>query len=424
MKKSGVFIKVAGKYSADEAKSIMLKNNLKPLIPYTNTQTPWKSKCLKCGKTVTPRLQKVLMRGHQCKYCSGHVIDAKEAKQIMVKSGFAPKVEYPGANKPWKSVCKVCKKITSPNLTSVKLGIGCKFCSKRAVDPKDAAAAMLRRGFKVLEDFPGAVSPWKVKCINCKRIFTTTFHSLNSNKRCKFCSGVAVDLKYLHKELRKLKLKPLEEYVTAKTPWKCKCLVCGHIVQPTWNRIKQGRGHCAYCAQRRVYEPDAIRTLKKLKLKPFTEFPGSNKPWKCLCLICQEIVNPRWSDLRRGQRGCSNCADWGLNYSKPGYIYLIENATKNAGKIGIGNSYKSRKFDDRIYRHEKLGWKLVKIWKFQTLTHAYKAEQSTLNWLRNDVYIPIYLDSKDMPIGGWTETFDSRLISLESIQNKITHFSQ
>jgi ribosomal protein S27E len=411
---------MAIRYSQNEAVQIMLRNDLKPLEPFTNTQKPWKSKCLKCSKVVQPRLQKVLMRGHQCKFCSGHQIDGTDAKKIMLSHGFTPLTEYPGANKPWKSRCKTCGKTPSPSLTSVKKGIGCKFCSNRAVDPHDAIRAMKERGFRVLTDFPGAVAPWKVQCLNCKKIFETKFHSLKTKNRCKYCAGVVVEPRNLEKKLTELKLKPLEPYRAAKTPWKCKCLVCGHIVQPTWNRIKQNRGHCAYCAQRRIYIPDALKLLKKLKLKPLVDFPGNNKPWACRCLICGEEASPRWSDLNRGQGGCSNCADYGLNYTKPGYLYLMINNNLNSGKIGIGNTYKNTSKDDRITRHQKRGWELIKKKNFSKLKNAYSEEQRLLKWLRNDVSIPIHLSATQMPQGGWTETFDLSLIDISDIEAKFS----
>ena len=337
----------------------------------------------------------------------------------MKKSGFKVLVSYPGSNTPWKSQCQTCKKITSPTYWNVSRGIGCKFCSKRAVDPKDAVLAMKARGFRTLEPFPGAVNSWLVQCLTCKKEFKTVFHSLSSVSRCKFCSNVVLDESELISRLKELKLKPLEKYQSAKIPWKCKCLVCNHIVQPTWNRIKQGRGHCAYCAQRRVDIPVAVKFMKSVGLKPLVDFPGSSKPWKCKCLVCNLEVTPRWSDLQRGQGGCSNCADWGLNYQKSGYIYLITNKKLNAHKIGIANSYKSKKYDDRMYQHEKQGWVLYKRVNFETVQKASDIETSVLKWLRLEVGLPIFLSPRQMPRGGHTETVDATEIDLPTIWAKV-----
>jgi len=406
------------------AKKMFLANSLKPLVPYVDSMTPWKSQCLICKKVVSPNFNKVRLRGHQCGYCSGTRVDAEDAVTLMKKNGFKALVSYPGSNKPWKSQCLNCKKITSPTYSNVAKGIGCKFCSKRAVDPKDAVAAMKTRGFKTLEPFPGAVAPWRVQCLTCKKKFEVPFHSLSTKNGCKYCAGKVVDESDLLIRLKELRLKPMEDYQSAKVPWKCKCLVCNHIVQPTWNRIKQGRGHCAYCAQRRVDIPLALKFMKSVGLKPLVDFPGGNKPWLCQCLICKAEVTPRWSDLRRGQGGCSNCADYGLNYQKPGYIYLITNSKLQAHKIGIANSYKSKKYDDRMYNHEKQGWLLHKKKTFTTVKQASDIETSILKWLRMDVGLPIALTAKQMPQGGHTETVDASEIDPPTIWAKVEELSR
>jgi len=350
-------------------------------------------------------------------------IDPKIAFADMKKAGFIPLSTYPGSNTPWKSQCTKCKKITYPTYWNVRRGTGCKFCSGRAVDAKDALASMKLRGFKPLEPFPGATKDWLVRCVKCKREFKTKFHSLGTKNRCKYCAGVVVDESDLLLRLNELNLKPLEKYRSAKVPWKCRCLTCRHIVQPTWNRIKQGRGHCAYCAQRRVDIPSALKSMKAWGLKPLIDFPGSNVPWKCKCLVCGLEASPRWASLQRGQGGCSNCADWGLNYQKPGYVYLITHETLGAHKIGIANSYKRKKYDDRMYQHEKQGWLLYKRINFATAQEASNIETAVIKWLRLKVGLPIYLTPKQMPKGGHTETVDAAEIDLASIWAKVEEFS-
>ena len=129
---------MATRIDEKSAKELFISNDLKPLVPWINTTTPWQSKCLRCGKKVSPTYNKVRLRGHQCKYCSSHNVDENEAKTQMKSSGFLPLVAYPGSNTPWRMRCKKCKKEVSPTYSNVKKGIGCKFCSKRAVDPIDS----------------------------------------------------------------------------------------------------------------------------------------------------------------------------------------------------------------------------------------------------------------------------------------------
>ena len=415
---------MAQKIPEAKAKALFVKNNLEPLVPFPGTQKPWKSRCLVTGKVVSPTYGKVRDFGHRCIYCSRNVVDVDKAIELMKKSGFKTLIPFPGSNVPWKSQCQSCKKITSPTYWNVTKGIGCKFCAGRAVDLKDVLAMMSLRGFKPLEPFPGSTKKWQVKCLKCKKEYKTIFHSLSTRSGCKYCAGVFVEEADLLLKLKELGLKPLEKYTSAKTPWKCKCLVCNHIVQPTWMRIKQGRGHCAYCAQRRVDIPAAMKQMKTLGLKPLVDFPGSNKPWKCKCAVCGLDTSPRWSDLQRGQGGCSNCADWGLNYQKPGYLYLVTHSEYKAHKIGIANSYKSKKFDDRMYQHEKQGWELYKKINFKTVKEASDIETAVLKWLRLQVGLPAFLSSKQMPKGGQTETVSASEIDLPAIWAKVEELSR
>lgn len=59
----------------DRAAEIMREAGLDPMVTYPGDKTPWKSACIRCGKTVTPRLYNV-RRGTRCRYCA--------------KSGFKP----------------------------------------------------------------------------------------------------------------------------------------------------------------------------------------------------------------------------------------------------------------------------------------------------------------------------------------------
>lgn len=415
---------MAKRITEEQAIALFLANDLEPIEPFPGTQKPWKSKCLITSKIVSPTYGKVRDYGHRCEYCSGFKVDEADAIILMQKAGFNPLRPYPGGNAPWESECLKCGKITYPRYSTVKKGIGCKYCSHRAVDTNEAIEAMASRGFKTLEPFPGATKEWLVECMSCKKVFRTYFHSLKTTKRCKYCAGVAVSTQDLLARLEELNLQPLEEFKSAKSPWKCKCLRCGHVVQPTWMRIKQGRGHCAYCSQRRVDIPAALEFMRSVSLSPLEEFPGSNVPWRCKCLKCGTEVKPRWSDLRSGQGGCSTCAEYGLDYQGAGYIYLITNQDLSAHKIGIANSYKSKKYDDRMYNHERHGWVLFKKKAFKTVRDAYQIEAGVLKWLRLEVGLPIALGAKQMPQGGHTETVDASEIDLVAIWAKVEELTK
>lgn len=460
--------------SEDQARSLFLANDLEPIAPYVNTMMAWESRCLRCGRVVRPNYNKVRLRGHQCAYCAGHKVESDEAVALMQRAGFEPLTSYPGGNVAWPCRCLRCERPSSPTYSAVRgMGTGCKFCAKRAVTPEDAVASMQSRGYEPLEAFPGAAIPWSVQCTGCGRNMKVRMHSVTNTKRCKFCAGAAIDPATAETRMRALCLEPLEPYRDAKTPWRCKCLKCGYVVQPTWSRISQGRGHCAYCARRRVDQDKAYAVMLEGGARPTTAFPGSNKPWEAVCLTCGSEVRPRFADVRQGQGacgycakvrvkpeeaiqkmlavdleplvpypgaskpwrcrcvkcgrevrphyttiqqgggGCRFCAEIGINYTAPGYIYLMANDQLTALKIGIGNTV--AEVNDRIQKHIRHGWTLLQRLGLSTAQECFEVEQATLKWLRTTLGLPPFLNRAQMPQGGWTETVDAAAVTPEDL---------
>ena len=86
---------MAPKIPEAKARSLFLKNQLEPLVPFPGTQKPWKSKCLVTGKTVSPTYGKVRDNGHRCEYCSRSKVDTDVAISTMLKGGFKTLSPYP-----------------------------------------------------------------------------------------------------------------------------------------------------------------------------------------------------------------------------------------------------------------------------------------------------------------------------------------
>ena len=71
--------------SEEKAIQIMLDANLKPLVPYKNALTNWKSQCLKCGNIVRPRLNTIHSRkGGGCSTCAVRGITLTEPAYFYV----------------------------------------------------------------------------------------------------------------------------------------------------------------------------------------------------------------------------------------------------------------------------------------------------------------------------------------------------
>ena len=475
---------MAAKIPEAQAKALFLKNKLDPLVPFPGTQKPWKSKCLLTGKIVSPTYGKVRDYGHRCVHCSRNVVQLSDAVKLMKKSGFLPLVPYPGSNKPWSARCTTCKKTTSPTYWNVTKGIGCKYCSKRAVDPKDAVAAMIKRGFKTLEPFPGATRPWKVQCVDCKRRYKTTFHSLNTSTRCTYCSGFKLDQSEVQKLLFDLKLQSLEPFPGARSAWKMKCLRCNRIVNPSWTHLSDKKRNvkgCAFCSKKRVHMDDILKLLKEKNLKPIGQFvngktpwlcqclkckrevfprmndlknqksgciycaglrideknaiklankngftplvpyPGAKRGWECICNICGQISKPHYTSMQQGINRCKFCATGGFDFNLPAIVYLISHPILGAHKIGVAGA---AKHNERLVKHVKQGWIVYKNKEFKKGIDASNLEGKMLHWLRYQKNLSPYLSMEQMPQAGWSETVDASEIDLATIWAKEEQLSR
>jgi len=475
---------MAPKITEAHARSLFLKNKLEPLVPFPGTQKPWKSKCLVTGKTVSPTYGKVRDYGHRCIHCSRNMVDESKALSLMSKAGFKALTAFPGMNKPWEAQCKKCKKVISPTYSSVAKGGGCKFCSNRAVDPNDAVNAMKKRGFKTFGPFPGATKLWPVECIKCKRQFKTTFHSLNTTSRCKYCSGSELDQSEVQKLLSELKLKSLVPFPGARSAWKMRCLRCNRIVNPSWTHLsdkkrnvkgcafcsgkrvhmddlvelmsikklkpigqfygvskpwlskclrcsrevqprvsdlKRGQSGCIYCAGLRVEEKTAIELANKNGFTPMTSYPGANIGWECMCNVCGQISKPRYTSMQQGGNRCKFCATGGFDFNLPAIIYLVTNPNLGAHKIGVAGA---NEHNVRLKKHQKYGWSVYKHKEFKSGSAAFSVETQVLKWLRNSKNLLPYLTIEQMPQSGWSETVDASEIDLPTIWAKVEELSK
>jgi hypothetical protein len=357
------------KLSEKEAVAFMRKAGLKPLEPYVNSGSPWKSKCLKCKLVVSPSLGNVRTYGAGCWECGikkrseNRRTPAAEAILKMRKAGLEPLEDYLKNSTPWKSQCKKCKRIVSPTYASIVRGSGgCKFCGSEKTSKKlrfsdeDTSTLMISKGYKPLEKYPGSSKPWKSKCLSCNSIvfpnYSNTKKRNKSKYGCIYCAGMKVHIKDVEKMMLKAGIRPLEKYLGKDVPWKSKCLTCGNITYPTAGNIRRGQGGCAYCRET------------------------------------------------------------GLNYSDPAYIYLIFHEEYSSIKIGVSN-LDSR--PNRIKAHQKNGWSVYKIYNLKNGKAAEEIETHVLRWLRKTKQLPVHLSPKMMPQGGHSETVSALEIALPTI---------
>lgn len=176
--------------SQEKARQIMLRAGVRPLEPYVNSKSPWRCECVTCGRILTPSLGNVKNRGVKpCRYCSGSWIDPTEAERLLLQAGALPVSPYPGASKPWASICLRCNREISPRLGNVgQSRQPCRHCAPNApVLPEAAVADMLAAGLKPLEPFRTVMTPWRSLCEMCGSEISPSLNSIRNGRGCKGC---------------------------------------------------------------------------------------------------------------------------------------------------------------------------------------------------------------------------------------------
>lgn len=108
-------------------------------------------------------------------------------------------------------------------------------------------------------------------------------------------------------------------------------------------------------------------------------------------------------------QGCPECAEYGFNPARPGYVYFLEHPTLRALKVGITNVGTTR-----LAMFQTRGWIVVNLELFQRGADAAVVERAIKNWWRTELRLPVWLGTEDMgQTGGWTETING---------DELTHF--
>lgn len=357
------------------AEEVMLKAGFKTLEPYVGAGNSWKCKCLTCGQESAPTLQSV-KRGTRCRYCANSKnglnrrTPEKQAVEIMLDAGLKPLEPYKNSTTPWKCLHLKCGKVVNPTFGNIRQGhTGCKPCAylenglRSRINEKDAVATMLEAGVQPLEPYKTIETKWKCKCTKCGE---TVYPRLGSVKQgqgaCDFCANSVRAKKRLVPEenavaiMLKARLQPLEPYVQSNKPWKCMCLECKKIVEPTLGNVKNSNSGCPYCAKNKVDPEDVIKFMIKSGLKPLEPYKTTHAKWKCKCMKCGKTVYPNYGSILQGQGGCIYCSKYGFDPSLDGYLYFLEHPNWKMLQIGITNYPK-----DRIRSHKRLAWEVLEI---------------------------------------------------------------
>lgn len=472
-----------------EAVEVMRAAGYEPLEPYVNSGHKWRCQCLQCGKETKPTYDEARI-GSRCKFCAKKALHPEDAVALMRSGGFEPLEDYPGSMDPWMCRHIECGEIRFPRYAHVQQGRrACQTCSKKLMaeefrlDPSDASRVMREAGLEPLEPYPGRNnSPWLCRHLKCGSEVSPTYASIQQGQGgCKRCHQQRLARKYRTPEKQAIEIMRTAGFEPRTTypgknhaPWPAIHLACGKEVSPALSNVRNGAG-CAYCAERRIDDSDAVKVMERAGLKPLEAFPGRLKPWKCVHLECGREVTPLYSTVRQGNAGCvycsggrihpddarqlfssrgftpvdpfpgtdkpwrsvhecgrqvaplySNistgggckfCSDSGFDYDAQGIIYLMNHSEFHAFKIGITTKTART---DRIREHSRHGWKLQHKWETDTGLVAETVETAILGWWRNTLKAPEALTAEQMPSGGHTETIAALYVETDEIIERVS----
>lgn len=403
----------------DEAAAAMRAAGLEPLEPYPGNHTPWLSVCLRCGAECSPRLANVKSRGAGCRKCGRERTsdaqrnDPDKAAAEMRSAGAEPLEPYASFNTPWRCRCLACGAEVTPRLANVRRGQSvCRHCSYRGSSAKqrmsenDAAAVMRAAGLEPLEPYPGSGTRWLCRCATCDSEVRPTLDRVRQGKGCAVCGRRSQRRKARKPDSTAAATmvaggyEPLVPYPGQKdAPWPCRCMKCGRELTPSLGNVRQGKG-CPWCAGQRIDPAEAVEVMRSRGAEPLDPYPGNNRPWRCRCMKCGREITPTYVNARKGSP-CRYCAPFGIQYDKPGVVYLLRHDGYNAIKVGISSDASAY---DRTGHHAQHGWEVIETWAIGSGAQAADIERAVLRWWRDDLGAPIALGSDDMPQGGWTET--------------------
>lgn len=271
-------------------------------------------------------------------------LDPKAAEKVMLNAGLKPMEPYTNALAKWKCIHIPCGQVVYPKYNMIQNGRGgCKKCgvNKRIQNSRltqeEVNIRLKEKGLIALERYINSSTSLKCRCLKCEKICNIKFAYINKVHGCAKCGNKLGGLKgrvsqeKAIKTMHLLNLEPLEPYVISDKKWKCKCLICGTIVFPTYAGATSGKRGCTKCGYRnsanlrRTPEKEAIKIFKKSGLLPLEPYKNNHARWKSTCIQCKKIVYPTLAVVKFKKSGCRYCAPNGP-VDKKAAIQLMKKA--------------------------------------------------------------------------------------------------
>jgi len=270
------------------------------------------------------------------------------------------------------------------------------------------------RGLERLDAFKAIKKPIKSRCLTCGNTLYRSFFMLTRrNTKGEFPPNYGCD-KCIQKTnedsikrfLTNIGFELVGNYVPNRRKYvECKCMKCSRLSKKRLCDMQRGNNlKCWWCVNKIPTQEEAAAKFAAYGYQLIGEYVKSATRVDVIHTQCGAIGKKSLNELSRSTL-CNACSDsyFGFDPKKRSMLYLISHPQLNAIKLGISNC--SHKIPShRITTHKEHGWVICFVWTYQDGSLAAEHEKLTLKWMRKDLKLPIWLSSKDMPQGGFTET--------------------
>lgn len=398
--------------------------------------------------------------GTSCPYCSNQKVlsgfndmattHPELAKYLDIeKSGVDPSQIFAGTGKELWWTCNLGHSSSTSGDKKKKNPSSCPYCSNKSVLSgfNDMATTHPYLAHEFDSDKNKPLTPADVVAGTQKRLWwlcpkghsyeVDGMHRVTQQTNCPYCASKQIlagfnDMATLAPQLvphfHPTRNEPgtpqTLAYRTNRTLWwMCEL---GHEYQAKpGNRLQEGGLGCPVCSNHKVLSgyndmattnpalAEEWHPTKNGSKQPSHFTSGSNKKAWWLCAEGHEWY--AFINLRSRGRNCPRCSNGGFDNTKPGWLYLIENAALRSRKIGISN-HESKRIDEYLE-----GWTLVHLWKDKSGEKVRRLETLSLKYIRSELGLPRHLSEEDMGhAGGSSETFSGEGISNEELIDNIS----
>lgn len=324
--------KIVGDSERATRVAAMLAKGFVPSVPYTNSKAKWAGVCLKCGQPGSPTYNSVQRGQGACRYCAKSTVDSAIAVGKMLARDFQPNVPYESTKNPWPGVCLKCGEPGSPTLGNSRQYGSCLYCSRSRLLPEITFGLMLANDFLPSVPYRDSKAPWNGVCLKCGQPSSPSYNSVQGGQgACVYCAGKATDRAVLVGRMLAADWQPLTPYTGSHSDWRCRCLRCGEVGEPSYHSVWGGTRGCSTCAEgsqlsprrtstgprtpgepreprRRITPQHAVTIMKECGWIPQEGFPGPRDRWRCKCQQHGHTGYPVYETVHAKKSGCKLCA--------------------------------------------------------------------------------------------------------------------